>query len=223
MTDAYFPLATALMAGAFTGLLAMQYARRRKRHQLVWTAGVALFGVASLLELSAALAGWSEPAYRGYLSITSPMVGLLGLGTLLLFEDRNWGRWFAYYWVAAAAVIVGVAVLAPVDPVVLPNAYGAEAMPAVRSVSPLLSVPGGILLIAGAAYSWWVDRGRRYALLIAAGGTVQFLSGLLQRYLGLGPAFYTMNGAGFLLLFLGFLLTIDVVRTRAVRPAPAKA
>lgn len=223
VVDPYFPLATGFMAAVFTVLLAVQYVRRRRRHQLVWAVGVTLFSVASFLEFFAVLTGWSEPAYRVYLSITSPMVGLLGLGTLLLLADRSWGKWFAYYWVAASIAVVSVAALAPVDPAALPTAYGAEAMPTVRLVSPLLSVPGGILLIAGSAYSWWTDRSRRYGLVIAGGGLLQFLSGSLQRTLGLGPVFYSMNGLGFFLLFLGFLLTIDVVRTRVAQPSPAKA
>lgn len=86
----------------------------------------------------------------------------------------------------------------------------------VRLVSPLLSVPGGLLLIIGPLYSFYLDKSRKYNLLIALGGASQFFSGLKERF-GNPSYFFVFTTVGVLLLFLGFLLSSEYIKKRETK------
>ncbi len=89
-----WPLATAIVTGVFTVLLARQYRERRKAHQLAWTIGFAMWTVASLAEVVAIATGaWPPFLYRVYIVTTAALVPVLGYGTIRLMAKRPiWGR-----------------------------------------------------------------------------------------------------------------------------------
>jgi hypothetical protein len=52
----YFPLVSSIISAVFALLLAMQYLKKRKRHQLIWSISLLMFFLATLLQF---LAGFS--------------------------------------------------------------------------------------------------------------------------------------------------------------------
>ena len=222
----YLPLLTAVVAFALTFLLAMQYAKRRKLHQLEWLVALGLLGVAAVLAFlgNADVLGWSSPLYRAYLPLTAIPVGLIGLGVLQLFRDRpKLTRYFGAYWVGTAVLVVVVTAVAPItDPSALGGAgpsVGGRYLPLFGATSWLQTLPGAIAFIGGGAYTSWKDRSRRYGLLLALGGVLFTVAGFSSR-LGAPSAFFVITAAASFVTFLGFIWSVEHV---APAPSPAKA
>jgi len=222
----YFPLISSAISAIFMILLVVQYIRRRKKHHLVWAVALAMFTLSSLLAFLSETNGWTLLTYRVYYFIVSPMVALMGVGTLYLLAHKPWGKYFLVYTLILSVVFFALVFSAQVDMAILteysppsekvPSEIGSAAIKSseARLVSPLLSVPGGLVLIGGALYSFWLDRSRKYSLLIALGGIVQLLSGLRARFGGDPAYFFIFTTVGVLLLFMGFLLSSEYVRKR---------
>ena len=221
----YLPLLTVIVAFALSFLVGVQYARRRKLHQLEWFLALALLGVAAVLAFlgNPDVLGWSPALYRLYLPLTSVPVGLIGLGVLQLFRDRpRLARYFGVYWVATAILVIGVATLAPIaspaefaqGPVV-----GYRAMPVFGAVAWLQTVAGAGAFIGGGVYTSWKDRSRRYGLLFALGGVLFTVAGFSSR-LGAPSAFFVITALASFVTFLGFAWSVE---RPAPAPTPAKA
>ena len=225
----YLPLVTAIVAFALTLLLSMQYSRRRKIHQLEWTLALFLLGVAAVLAFlgNPDVSGWTPTLYRAYLPLTALPVGLIGLGVLQLFRDRpKLARFYGYYWLATAILVIVVTALAPIrDPA--DNVYlsaegpsvGGRHLPLFGAVSWLQTVPGAIVFVGGGVYTFWKDRSRRYGLLLAAGGVLFTVAGFSSR-LGAPSAFFVITAIASFVTFLGFVWSVEHV---APTPSPAKA
>jgi len=221
----YLPLLTVIVAFALASLVGMQYARKRRLHQLEWLLALALLGVAAVLAFlgNPDVLGWSAALYRLYLPLTAVPVGLIGLGVLQLFRDRpKLARYFGAYWVATAILVIAVAALAPVSnpaefaqgPIV-----GYRAMPVFGAVAWLQTVAGAIAFIGGGVYTTWKDRTRRYGLLFALGGILFTVAGFSSR-LGAPSAFFVITAIASFVTFLGFVRSVEHV---APAPSPAKA
>ena len=225
----YLPLLTAVVAFALTLLLGMQYARRRKLHQLEWTVALGLLGLAAVLAFlgNPDVLGWSEGLYKAYLPLTALPVGLIGLGVLQLFRDRpNIARYYAYFWIATAILVVVVTALAPIrDPVDAVNlaaegpSVGGRHLPLFGAVSWLQTVPGAVAFIGGGLYTWWKARARRYGLLLALGGILFTVAGFSSR-LGFPGGFFLITALAAVVTFLGFVWSVEHL---APAPSPAKA
>jgi len=222
----FLPLVTAVVAFALTLLLALQYFRRRKLHQLEWTVALGLLGLAAVLAFlgNPDVIGWSPLLYRAYLPLTALPVGLIGLGVLQLFRDRpKLAEYYGVYWVATAILVIAVTAVASItDASALaaqgPN-VGGRYLPAFGAVSWLQTVPGAVVFIGGGVYTWWKDRARRYGLLLALGGTLFTVAGFSSR-LGSPSAFFVITAAAVFVTFLGFVWSVERI---APAPSPAKA
>jgi hypothetical protein len=216
----YFPLISATISFVFLILLVFQYVKRRKKHQLMWTVAVALFALSSLLAFISETSGWTVPAYQLYYFTLSPMVAFMGMGTLYLLQDKPWGKYFLIYTLTMSAIFLILILTSTIDTTLLstyspPSEIGSAAIASTpKLLSPLLSVPGGLLIIGGALYSFWLDRSRKYTLLIALGGIIHLLSGLRARFGGDPTYFFALTTAGVLLLFIGFLLSSEYIRKK---------
>jgi len=215
----YFPLISGIISAVFTILLAVQYVRRRKKHQLIWTISLALFTLSFTLAFVSETNGWTPLLYQIYYFVVSPMVALLGVGTLYLLTHKPWGKYFLAYTLVLSAAFLVLVFTATVNTTELstfspPSEIGGRAIPSnVRLLSPLFSATGGLVLIGGALYSFWLDRSRKYNLLIALGGIIYVLSGAGER-LGFSAYFFVFSTAGILLLFFGFLLSSEYIKKR---------
>ena len=86
------PLIATMTASVFSVLLLDQWLRRRRAYQLAWAVGVALFGVAALVEVLGDVMGWNGVLYRiWYLTGALWVAAWLGLGTVLLLERTRFG------------------------------------------------------------------------------------------------------------------------------------
>ncbi len=225
-----WPLLTAIVSFALTALLLRQYLERRRLHQLVWTVSLGLLGLAAVLAYlgNPDVVGWNEGLYKAYLPLTALPVGLIGLGVLQLFRDRPaLARYYGYYWVATAILVIAVTALAPlrdpVDGVPLASqgpAVGGKYLPLFGAVSWLQTVPGAVVFIAGGVYSWWKDHARRYGLFLALGGVLFTVAGFSSR-LQVPAAFFVITAFAAISVFLGFVLAVE--HAAAVAPRPAKA
>jgi hypothetical protein len=105
--DALLPALTALVAFVLAVALLDQWLERRRAYQLVWAAGSAFYGVASVCSAIGYAAGWSEPVFRlWYLTGALWTAAWLGLGTAYLLGRTRFG-----YTVAATLVIAGIATI----------------------------------------------------------------------------------------------------------------
>lgn len=215
----YFPLVSSIISAIFALLLLAQYVQRRKKHQLIWITALTMWFLTTLFEFLAEpeVFGSTVLMYQVYYILTAPMVALLGVGTLHLLTHKPWGKYFLVYTVILSVPLFALGLTASVDPEALSEGFkiAGQAMPQyVRIFSPLLTVPGGILLIGGALYSYWLDRTRKYNLFIALGGIFPFFGGSSARFGG-ETFFYAFETIGAILLFLGFLLSREYIKKHA--------
>ncbi|MFQ6106134.1 MAG: hypothetical protein ACE5QF_00895 [Thermoplasmata archaeon] len=214
----YFPLVSCIISAVFMVLLLWQYLNRRKIHQLVWTVALTFWLISTLLEFLAEpeVMGGNELMYKVFYVLTAPLVALFGVGSLYLLTHKPWGKYFLIYTVAVSIPLIVLGLTASIDVDKISEGFetAGGAMPSyVRAFSPALTIPGGIFLIGGAAYSFWLDRTRKYNLLIALGGIFPFIGGSLARA-GEITLFYAFETVGALLLFLGFLLSMEYIKKR---------
>jgi hypothetical protein len=219
----YFLLVGSIIAAIFAVLLLRQYLQRRKLHQLIWTIAVGMYFLAFLLEFlsSPDIVGGDVWMYKVFYVLSAPLVGLFGVGSLLLLTHKPWGKYFLYYVIIISLALLVTGLTASVDESQLSSddykgfehVAGAGMPQYVRNFSPMLTVPGGLFLIGGAGYSFWLDRTKKYNLIIALGGLFPFMGGALSRA-GMYEVFYAMDVVGALLLFIGFILSVEYIKKR---------
>ncbi len=230
MMTNYILLAGSIVAAIFLILLMMQYLKRRKLHQLVWTVAIAFWFLATLFQFlsSPDLVGGNASLYKVFYVLSAPLVGLMGAGSLQLLAHKPWGKYFLIYVIAVSIAMIALGLTATVDEDVLTSTdyegfemVAGEAMPQyVRYFSPLLTIPGGLFLIGGAFFSFWLDRTRKYNLIIALGGLFPLFGGALSRT-GDTTLFSAFHVTGGVLLFIGFLLSMEYIkRMREVKEEP---
>lgn len=221
-----YPLFSTITSGVFTAALIIQYSKRRKMHQLIWSISIFLFFVTTLLEFLAGYfyatiegsLGWSPFTYKLYYVLTPPMVALMGTGSLYLLTHKPYGKIMLWYTVAVSIPLFILGLSADVSQSLVEavkniggtEIAGAAMPPYVRIFSPLMTIPGGLFLILGAIYSFWLDRSRKYNLLVAIGGLFPFIGGLRARF-SVYEAFYILEMLGIITLFLGFLLSWEYI------------
>ncbi len=223
------PLLSSLISFVFAALVFAQYRRRRKPYQLVWTLGLIWYAVSAGSEFLGNTGGWNVALYRWwYITGAFYVAAYLGMGTLYLLAPRR----------VAHAIMVALAIgsvyaawrvlTAEVDAALLPQAgqvVSGQALPAsVRILTPFFNVFGAGALVLGAAYSAWVFWRRRLMphrvtsnILIAVGAFIPSLTSGLSRF-GFTDAFFLGEFLGVVLIFVGFLVSVEVFERR-----PAKA
>ena len=215
-----WPLATGCLGVVFTGLLAWQWRRRRRRHQAAWTAGMFIYTIAAVMEAWSEYSGaWNPTVYRLYIVFAASLVGFLGLGTLYLLTRRPiWGHIYLVFIVVCMGVFFyGTFSASLITAKLVPGiTVGGQALGASLTFPRVMSLPlnatGSLFLFGGALYSVWrFMRRREFAyrvwanVLIAAGAGLLAFVGSRARLgstVGLYPA--EMVGAG--LMLAGFLV-----------------
>jgi len=219
-----FPLAAAVVAFVFAGLLARQYGERRRPYQLFWLVALAMYGVASLAVVAGVAGDWSRVTFQVYWALGACLnVPFLAAGELVLLFRKPWVTWacvvvLIFLVAYSLAVLRGVAMDATALTKNLP--LGREVFGSGTSAQklPVLTVyPAYFLLLAGALWSAWQMRGRadlrdRFVgtLLIAVGATI-VAAGAAFAATGLVVGFIATLVTGIAVMFWGFL--------RASRPS----
>lgn len=206
-------LASSAISAVFAILVFRQWLRARKPYQAAWTVGLALFAVAASMQFLAELYGWSVGIYRVYYFVAAPLVAVLGVGSAFLLRHRA-GLAFAGYTILLTAGFAFVVFTAAVDPTALAQGIpGGTGFPeSVRIWSPLFTVPGSLVLIGVAIYSYWRTR-LTFNLWIAAGALVAAGSGSLAT-LGVTWALYLGELLGIGMMFWGFLASREPARAK---------
>lgn len=228
------PLAAAIVAFAFSGLLGRQFLGRRRPFQLFWTLALVQFGVACVAVAAGVGWGWNERWFDVYWALGAVLnVPFLAAGEVVLLFRRRWVLW-ASWLVLVFAIAYTIAVLRGAD---VNTAALAEQLPSGKDVfgagSPahrlpqLFSIPAFVILLGGTAWSAWKLRGRpdqkdRFigTLLIAVGASIVAGGATFAAY-GLVAGFIATLVIGIVVMFLGFL---RASRPPApVEPAPSAA
>lgn len=224
-----FPLAAAIVAAVFAGLVARQYATRRRPYQLAWVLALAMYSAASLAVVLGVAGGWTTGEFQLYWALGAVLnVPFLAGGELMLLVRHptvRAGIWIVLIFLTAytVAVLRGASFDAAALAEDLPSGkhvFGDGS--AAHRLPQVIAIPSYLVLIGGALWSAWRMRGRpelrdRFVgtLLIALGATVIAGFGSAFAALGFLAAFSVALVAGIAVMFLGFL--------RAGRPARASA
>ena len=190
-------VATGLVLGSLPGLL--QGGRLLAAGDPLATAALTIGAVGVGAALLVAAVSWVRPDRLGHVTF-----GLLAVGTLYSFTK-----------------ILSV----PADTTVMLHpetgvVHGLGFPEDVRLLTPLFNITGAMALVFGAAYSawvWWWRRLYSYRVvsnaLIAFGASVPSLTSGLNRF-GFTEGFYVGEFMGLTLIFVGFLVSIEVFARR---------
>lgn len=215
-----WPLATALLGYVYVALLAAQWWKRRKMHQLMWTIGFLFYAIAATMEFYSEFVGyWSPDMYRIYIVLAASLVGFLGNGTLyLVAKKRIWGDvYLGFNLVCLAIFLWGTETVTLVTAKLVPGiVVGGQALGASGTFPRLMSlafnIPGSLILIGGSVYSiikFWPKPEYRYRawanVLILIGTLVIAGAGSLARLGGTG-GLYAGEMIASAILLVGFLM-----------------
>lgn len=223
----YYPLLTAIVAFAFTLLLARQFIQRRKTHQILWTIGMLFYALSALMEflMNRDLMGANATVFRVYYVLAAPLVGFLGAGVVYLLVRRRIANYFLGFVILLSVGLVMMGLTTSIDEAVIVESFSGELAEgfraaihtypmSVRIFSIILNSVGGTILIGGALYSFIRDRSRTYNLLIFVGGLLPMVGGSMIGLLGDPNVFFEFELGGTVFLFLGFVFSDIYIRKR---------
>ena len=217
--------AATLVAVAFAMSTFERWLVRRRRHELAWSAALALFAAGSASLWLGAANGWNGPTFRAFYLFGAVLnVPVLALGTVYLLGGQPVGDRIAAAVALFSAFAVGVIAVAPLESPVPPDRLpqGSDVFgPLPRILAAVASSGGALVVLGGAAWSAWrltrKTGGRRLLganLLIAAGTLVLAGSGVLNSVLDEMEAFAVSLVVGITLIFVGFLVAVAAPRPR---------
>jgi len=229
-----FPLAAALVAAVFAGLLVKRNIPKRRPHETAWAIALLLFAGGSFAMFLGVLSGWTSADYRAYWLLGAVLnVPFLALGELYLLVRTAWvrsaallllifGTSFAFNRVRTALVAVSaLSVRLPLGRDVWANDKF------VLHLAQIYAYPTYTFLIAGTLWSAWKMRSQpnlrdRFVgtLQIAIGATV-VAAGSAFAATGFLPGFSITLAVGIYVMFRGFLRASRPVPVRTGEPAPA--
>ena len=226
--QAVFPLLAAVIAAAFTVVLARRFVSRRRPHEGVWALAMAMFAVGSFAMFLGVVSGWEPTEYRMYWLFGAVLnVPYLFQGeAYLLAKRRAWAHALLGVQVvvsAFAAVEVWRATLVRSALTnVLPLGKDAFRLdPLTYRLAQYYALPAYFLLLFALLWSARQMQGRpelrsRTAgiLWIAAGATVVAIGSGIGAARHLVPLFSVGLAAGIAVMFWGFLQT--------TRPGPSR-
>jgi hypothetical protein len=210
VADALLPLAAALVALLFAGLLGTSFLRKPAGQKALWGAGFACFAVAAACEAAAQRAGWSEGLFKVYYAAGGVLtVAFLGAGSAwLLLKQRARDLLLGGLLVAMVAAVVAVA-LAPVDHGTLAAASGVRppANSALQGHAFLWAIVlnsfGTIFLVGGSLLAILRRQRVRTNVWIGAGALVVALATGMSRA-GAYSFVYAGELIGISMMFFGF-------------------
>jgi hypothetical protein len=229
-----WPLATAILGFVYVGLLVVQYAKRRKMHQLMWAIGFLFYAVAAVMEFWSEFSGvWDPAVYRIYIVLAASLVGFLGNGTLyLVTKKRLWGDlYLGFNLVCLAIFLYGTETANLLADKLVPGiVVGGQALGASGTFPRIMSlpfnIPGSLLLLGGAVFSiikFWPKKAFRYrvwANLLIIIGTLMIAGAGSMARLGISGWLYAGEMVASAILLWGFLMASTLEKgAKAAREA----
>lgn len=211
----YLPVATTMVAAAFTVVLWRHWRRKPDaRYLLWWTIGVALYGTGTLTEALTTLFGWNEPVFRAWYIAGALLGGApLAQGTVYLLLSRRRADRLAVLLVTYVAIAAAFVIATPLDlSLVEPHRLSGDVIEwrFVRLFSPLVNLYAVVFLIGGAI--WSAMRYRRQGqtgarvrgnVLIAVGAILPGIGGSFARA-GMVEVLYVTELIGLILIWAGY-------------------
>ena len=217
----YISVLSTLVTFAFVASVFSRYLRKRGTHLLLWSVGLALFGLGTLTEAIMMFAFSPAALKIWYLSGAMLTAAWLGEGTVhLLVRKRNVAKTLTIILALVSLAAIGLIVAAPIAKgaafnitkpvsaqyrdILVRNGW-------IIALTIILNIYGSITLIGGALYSIYIFW-RKHILvnrmigniLIAAGAMMPASAGVLFRA-GLADWLYLSELLGSVLMYLGFL------------------
>lgn len=225
-----FAIINALVVAIFTGTILRQYVRRRRESQLYWTLALLMALVATLayivMVLSTPTSQMGIFSFRLYYTLGAALTpAWLGLGSLALVVGKRLVRTCCFLLCGASLLAVVTISEAPINLEVLSKVAGT---PGTGVLEPgpwlvtliILNTLGVVLLVGVAIYSGWQLLRRQASvagfqpgnllwanLLILAGSLFNGVAGTLARVFGLNSSFWLIMALGWIIFYLGVLLT----------------
>jgi hypothetical protein len=213
VADTLFPLAAALVALLFCGLLFAGFLRRPAGQKALWGIGFALFAAATLSEAVAQRTGWTPGLFRTYYAAGGVLtVAYLGAGSAWLLLPRRARDALTGALAAATLAAVVTVALAPVDGGALtatpsgqpPENAALGGHAALWAIG--LNTFGTAFLVGGSLYSILRRQRVRANLWIGGGAMIIALATGLSRT-GDYSFVYAGELVGIAAMFAGFKLT----------------
>ena len=222
-----FPLAAAVVAAVFAGLLIRQFLGRRKPYQLLWAIALLMYAGGSFALFLGVMNGWSVGEYRAFWLLGAVLnVPYLALGEVyLLVRNRTVGAVLLLVLLFATAFAFNRIRTAGIDVTALGKdlPLGRDVFardPFALHLAQLYAYPTYAFLLLGTLWSAWKMRGapelrdRFLGTLGIAGGATIAAAGSAFAATGVLAGFSLTIAAAIAVMFWGFL--------RASRPtAPA--
>lgn len=211
----YLPIATTLLAAAFSTVVFRRWLRRRPApHLLWWALGIALYGVGTFAESYTTLFGWREPVFRLWY-VSGALLGAapLAQGTVYLMLRRRTADVLAVILAAVVTVAAASVSMSPVDAALVePHGLSGQVLSWqwVRLFSPFINTYAVIFLVGGAIVSAWRYRGdpstrHRFVgnCFIAVGALLPGFGGVSAR-MGHTEVLYVTELVGIVLIWIGY-------------------
>jgi hypothetical protein len=209
-------VAAALVAMAFAFSTFERWLAHHRRHELAWSAALALFVVAAVCLAMGAGLGWDAATFRGFYLFGAILnVPVLALGTVYLLWGRRVGDRASLAVALAGAFAVGVVVTAPLHASIPAHTLvqGSRVFGVLpRVLAGVASGAGATFIVVGALWSIAFRRrilGTRGVVgnaVIAVGTLILGASGLLNSVADAMTAFAVTLLVGISVVFVGFLV-----------------
>lgn len=214
----FIPIATTLVALAFTGILFRRWRRRGGTHHLWWALGTLTYAAGTITESATTLFGWDPVVFRLWY-ISGALLGgaPLAQGAVYLHLPRKAANALSVALVTVVTVASICVVLSPlqlnlVEPYHLTGKVFAWQW--VRTFSPFVNVYAFVFLVGGAIKSAVFYRRRAETrnrflgnVYIAIGSLLPGIGGTFTRF-GHTEVLYVTEFVGLVILYYGFRLNV---------------
>lgn len=219
----FIPIATTILALAFSVVLFQRWRQRGGPHLLWFVLGALTYAAGTITESLTTVFGWNEFVFRAWY-ITGALMGgaPLAQGAVYLHLKR---RTADYLSVALVLAIVTASVFVLLSPLKYelaePFRLSGKVLgwSWVRAFSPFINTYAFIFLVGGAAMSAWrfsrsLDTRNRFVgnVLIAVGALLPGIGGTFTRF-GYTEVLYVTEFIGLGLIFLGYKYAIAPAAT----------
>ena len=225
-----FAIINVLVVAIFTYTILHQYVRRRRESQLYWTLALLMAFVATLayilMVVSTPTSQMGIFYFRLYYTLGAALTpAWLGLGSLALVLGKRLVRTCCFLLCGASLLAVVTISEAQIDMSALGKVAGTPGTgvlePGPWLVTLIILNTLGVVFLAGVAlYSGWQLLRRRASVagfqpgnllwanvLILAGALFNAAAGTLARVFGLSSSFWLVMALGWIIFYLGVLLT----------------
>lgn len=235
------PVINIIVTGFFAGTITRQYLRRRREYQLYWSIALLMAVVATvayvIMMIDQPTSSVGILCFRVYYTLGAALMpSWLGLGSIALMGKRMLTRTCLMFLSFLSLIATAFTFDATIDMGKLSQIAGTPGTgtlyPGPWLITTILLNTLGVVAIAGVALYSGLNLIRKQAnvgglkslnmlwanVLIMAGALINAIAGTLARVLGLQSTFWVIMALGWIVFYVGVLLTSR--RSRASQATP---